>query len=487
MSIQSFYFGGDVSKGYCDFLVLDQNEDSVEENFQLDDTAQGHRVLSEVIKKFLGPNVIIYVGFEYTGGYESNWYHFILKLAEKLNTQNLLVTRLNPKAVHNHKKALLKQITTDKESALVIAHYLIAFKKKIVYQCRPPMGQQDLEDAQNQFKFIQTLKKQGTQFRNKLHSLLYKAHPQLLPHCRDGMSDWLLRLVVKYPSSNRLAEASVEEVSKIKYLRTHKVPGLIECAKNSVASSDSQLAHSTISDIAAYILSLGTMIDKHIRILSLTPTIQSFEQEIKRLMSFQGISYYSAYGLMLLIVAIQRFPTVDAFCAFYGVHPIKIESGDKIGQSRMSKNGPSQMRAILFMITQTAIQKDLRMKALYEKYTEAKNCKMSAIGIMMHKILRTIYGMLKHKTKYDPMVDEKNQRNSAKNKENKKPDTNRRFQKHDENAPISGRQAKKRGLLKEEKEDHPKGKITKIHYNTGSIKISQEVSNSFWTISSYST
>lgn len=38
----NYYLGIDVSKGYADFTILNQKKEVVEDNFQLDDTFEGH-------------------------------------------------------------------------------------------------------------------------------------------------------------------------------------------------------------------------------------------------------------------------------------------------------------------------------------------------------------------------------------------------------------------------------------------------------------
>ena len=40
--MKSFYLGIDVSKGYADFVIINQQKKTVVENFQLDDTFDGH-------------------------------------------------------------------------------------------------------------------------------------------------------------------------------------------------------------------------------------------------------------------------------------------------------------------------------------------------------------------------------------------------------------------------------------------------------------
>ncbi len=72
--VLSYYVAGDVSKGYCDFVILDQDKQIVEPNFQLDDTPGGHRQLLRVLMEVRKSNPLapIYVGMESTGGYENN-------------------------------------------------------------------------------------------------------------------------------------------------------------------------------------------------------------------------------------------------------------------------------------------------------------------------------------------------------------------------------------------------------------------------------
>jgi transposase len=473
MFMNDFYVGGDVSKGYCDYIILNSDEEIVEKNFQLDDTAVGHQALYQVFQNLWQrqPSAVIHVGFESTGGYENNWYHSILKFSEQWAEQwgegegRIQVTRLNPKAVSHHKKSELKRISTDKESAYTIAHYLIAHKKRISYHnhCQQGVLQQHLEEGQNLWKFIQTLNKQKVQCCNQLQSHLYKAHPQLIRYSQEGFSNWLLELVRQYPGAQVLSQASVAEVSKIRYVTPRKAVQLIKDAKTSVASSDSPIIHSTVSALANHIMSLEALIRGQIELLALSPAIQALEEEIKILISFPGINTYSAYGIILQIVSVERFLKAKSIGSFYGLHPVFVESGDKIGQSRMSKQGASEMRRLLYLVAQTAVRKDSRLQKLYENHTEKKGSKMAALGIMMHKILRMIYGMLKHKTEYDPKVDEENQKRTEKKEiasKSKQPAVvkKRRFQAHDESAPISRRQFKKRNQTKMETQEESEKK-----------------------------
>ena len=111
---------------------------------------------------------------------------------------------------------------------------------------------------------------------------------------------------------------------------------------------------------------------------------------------------------MLNIGAIERFPSAKKLASFFGLHPVYKESGDGIGGFRMSKQGRKEPREILFMVTLTAIGKNPLIRSIYQEHVAKGMHNMAAIGLCMHKILRIIYGMLKHNKAFDPEIDRKN-------------------------------------------------------------------------------
>ena len=128
--MSNYFLGGDVSKGYADFVLLDELKAVAEKHFTLDDTALGHQGLFHVLRTFCqkNPDAVIYAAVESTGGYENNWYHTLLKFQALLNIQTV---RLNPLGVVHNSKADMKRNNTDKISAQSIAEYLISHFDKI--------------------------------------------------------------------------------------------------------------------------------------------------------------------------------------------------------------------------------------------------------------------------------------------------------------------------------------------------------------------
>ena len=434
-TMKSFYMGIDVSKGYADFVIINQQKQPVVKGFQLDDTFDGHSHLHEIVSRFLidHPHAVICAAVESTGGYENNWYNTLIRLQASLNIKT---ARLNPLAVMHNSKADLKKNTTDKISAQNIAEYLIAHPEKVTYQ-----QQDQLASLRKQWGFVQMLTKQCTQLLNQLHSLLYTANPELLSYCRDGMPAWVLKLLLKYPTAAKLKKARDKTVAKIPYVSLTRAKQLIAGAKLSVASATDPVTAQLVTATAQQILQLKKTIAAQIDLMAAHCDVP----EVKLLKTFTGIGDISAIGLILEIQSVARFKNVKKLASFWGLHPVYKISGDGSGAFKMSKQGRVNPRKILYTVTLSAIEHNPVIKPIYQYHLQQGKHKMDAIGICMHKILRIIYGMLKNNTAFDPKVDAANRQRSlpdmtAYPKKNK----NRRFQSYDSKAPVSRRQRKKR-------------------------------------------
>ena len=229
--MQNYYLGVDVSKGYADFVILDNKKQPVEDNFQLDDTFEGHCSLYKICESFQKdhPESTIYAAVESTGGYENNWFNSLLKFQ---GTLNIRTARLNPLGVNANSKADLKRNVTDKISAKNIGEYMIAHPEKISYQQQDPLG-----SLRKQWSFIKMLLKQKTQLFNQLESNLYSANPEILVYCKNGVPHWVLNLLLKYPTASKLSKAKESSVALIPYVSPQRAKELIESAKKSCCLS----------------------------------------------------------------------------------------------------------------------------------------------------------------------------------------------------------------------------------------------------------
>lgn len=205
--MNNFYLGCDVSKGYADFIIINEDKQTVLNSFQLDDTYLGHKQICSILDKFSveHSSPVIYSAVESTGGYENNWFNTLWHLKSRIN---IYVARVNPLGTNHNSRASMSRIITDKNAARNIAEYLINQKKKVIFN-----KDDKFSSLRKQWTFVRMLTKQRTQLYNQLESILYIANPEMLTYCKHGYPNWLLRVILNYPTAKRLSKARVTALS----------------------------------------------------------------------------------------------------------------------------------------------------------------------------------------------------------------------------------------------------------------------------------
>ncbi len=437
-----YYLGLDVSKGYADFAILNERMQPLVQSFQLDDTPNGHSHLGEFIHELFekNPDLILYAGAESTGGYENNWLDCFKKLQR---CYQIKVARINPKGIHHHQKAKLNRTITDPISARLIAEYLFSYKDIIQFD-QPD----ETYTLRKQWTLIELLKKQKTQLLNQLNGLIYQANPEVMIYCRHGWPRWLLDLLHNYPTAKELSIADIDQLTKIPHVNASKAKKILLQARQSVASATDTVTQGMIKTIIEEVVHKEALIELHKEKMLSSCSLK----DVELLSSITGIGKYSAVGLIIEIGTWMRFPSAKKMASFFGVHPIFKQSGDKTWAVRMSKQGSAEIRSILFMSVLVAIRHNPVIHARYIESLAQNKCKMSAIGVCMHKLLRIVYGVLKSGVPFNPEIDQAN-RTKRPVRQNPKEKTTRRFQSMDENAPVSARQNKKRKELNQSHDD----------------------------------
>ena len=443
--MSDFFFGIDASKGYSNFVMLDSLKRCVEDDLQLDDTFEGHQKLYSILSEFCvrNPKANIFAAIESTGGYENNWFDALVRFQTHLPIRT---ARLNPCGVYNNSRAELNRNITDKISAENVAKYMIEHPEKVQYRQQDPLA-----PLRKQWGFVKMLKKQKTQMLNQLESNLYTANPEILAYCKDHTPAWVLSLLQRYPTASKLAKAKKSSVSLIPYVTPQKAKKLVETAKQSVASATDETTSQIIKATVQQIRQLSKTIDDQTKAMANKCSIP----EVELLKTFIGIGNDSAVGLILEIGSIERFKRAKHLASFFGLHPVYKKSGDGSWGFHMSKKGRIVPRQILYMVAMVAIQSNPLIREIYEKHTEKGMKKKAALGVCMHKIIRIIYGMLKHNKPFNPEIDRKNREKQNTQGEKKIcRDKSRRYQAYDAKAPISRRQAKKREERKQSQSDN---------------------------------
>lgn len=442
------YLGIDVSKGYSDFILLDCQCNVLESFFQLNDTSTGRNELKSLIGKWKSQGLEeLYCGVESTGGYENNWHSFLKGLQ---TAGDVFVSRLNAKAVKSVSEALLRRTITDEVSALNIASYLVKFPERVDYGLKATGADGPFKEGRQFQTSVRMWIKQKVQLSNQLEKLLYQHLPELLVYCRHGIPTWLLQLLVKHPSAAEIKKAGENKILKIKGITKEKAGSILKKIADSNQTTGKTIAH-LISVTATEVLHQQDLAASGKAYLN---EIYKDNPSVKLLCEIKGIGLDSAVSLVLEIEDVNRFETAKKIVSYFGLNPTFKQSGDGMWGNHMSKKGRGEIRAVLYMVALSAVRYNPLFKALYARFRSKGMSHKEASGVIMHKLLRVIYGMLKSGQPFDPAIEEKHREEATKKQEKKETDVKEiqksitqqkeRFLVIEQTAPISGRNLKAR-------------------------------------------
>lgn len=126
----------------------------------------------------------------------------------------------------------------------------------------------------------------------------------------------------------------------------------------------------------------------------------NFRQDFDLLTSIPAVGPQVG-GNMLAVMHSHSFESAEQVAAYLGLVPIERQSGSSVlGKTRLSKTGPANIRAVLYMAAVVATRYNPHIKALYERLLARGKTKKSAIGAAMRKLVHLCFGVIKNRTPY---------------------------------------------------------------------------------------
>ncbi|MDO8688454.1 MAG: IS110 family transposase [Dehalococcoidia bacterium] len=139
--------------------------------------------------------------------------------------------------------------------------------------------------------------------------------------------------------------------------------------------------------------------DQALQLIQGHPQLQ---EKFTRLTSVTGIATTSALNLLAELLVLPDDLQPEQWVAQAGLDPRPRESGTSVHKPRfISKAGNKYLRAALYMPALVALQHQPNVKAFYQKLVRAGKKKMQALVAVMRKLLRCLWGMLKHQQDFD--------------------------------------------------------------------------------------
>lgn len=436
----------DISKGYADFIAIDGDKKTLVDLFQLDDNKGGHTKLREqlvLFKKTHKPNRILLV-VESTGGYEDNWLRMVKQPALTGFVEGY---RLNAKITHHEYRVQKRNSISDAVSCLTIAHHVAKNLEDFVPN--EVVVNPAYAPARSLIRHITSLDQDCTGHKNSLQKLLYQYLPSLVPFVPKNWSKYFLQMLITYGGKRSIQLAAAHGLKQVKRVPKGKAGEIHRALRDGIDMKETpEMIVLAIRSKARQILVLQEEIaELEERLCQMAPVS---DEQVDLLCSISGTGRVTATTLLCFIEDVDRFETAKAMAAFFGVQPRIKTSGDGSVRIGMSKQGSGIVRRTTYLLAFRTLGQEPYLKSIYAKFRQQGMTHDAALGVLMHKLLRMMYGMLKSGKPFDPGVDLLNQVDPRSGEETIQPkletkeDPKRRFQSMSQTAPLSNRQRRKR-------------------------------------------
>ncbi|EBA7283954.1 IS110 family transposase, partial [Salmonella enterica] len=148
---------------------------------------------------------------------------------------------------------------------------------------------------------------------------------------------------------------------------------LEKCRATDTPAAVAESIENVLRNLSAELQRLETLIQGH---LDQHPELK---KDFDLLTSIKSVGFQLGLN-MLVILRSHRFGTAEQAAAFLGVVPVEKSSGTSVrGLSRLSKIGPPEIRAKLYLASLCGMRFNPAMKVMYERLCQRGKAKMCAI------------------------------------------------------------------------------------------------------------
>lgn len=133
-------------------------------------------------------------------------------------------------------------------------------------------------------------------------------------------------------------------------------------------------------------------------------TMGQRREDVRRLMTLPGVSFYSALVIVGEVGDFRRFPSRKHLASWAGLVPSVHQSGEVSRTGHITKRGSSLLRWILVVCAQAAVKVPGPLRRMYQKLKSRKGSGKAIVAVA-HKMLRTMYGMMVQGRDYDHALE----------------------------------------------------------------------------------
>lgn len=379
---------------------LDQEKRTAAKAFHFTETAEGYQRLGHALDKLRGrrPCVHLHVRIDAAGQYAENLLQWLHR-----RCPDATISVGQPARNKAYRKVHFDKRKADPAESLACARFAVVERPPAT-----PLNPSCFQQLRDAVALVEASATQQTRLVNQLHSLLARVFPELALHVSSLSAAWVLTLLDKYPTPEKLAAARLESLVKIPHLDQETAQKLQRQAAGSLGSSRGELA--------------GQLVRRKVKALRQEQAefaqLQSLVQEAldalpegphRRLSTIPGFGWQTAAALVAKIVSIDRFETADALVGYFGVFPeeVDVSGTDQQGRprkgktARMSRKGNDLVRRLLYTAAQCAARHNPPVRALFHRLVGEGKQYNVCIGHCMAKLLRQAFAVWKKDCDFD--------------------------------------------------------------------------------------
>lgn len=158
------------------------------------------------------------------------------------------------------------------------------------------------------------------------------------------------------------------------------------------------------SSLTIVIATLNDQIDQiSQQITALIKQSPKLKEDSELLCSIKGIGATTAEHILAELYDLATYESARSAAADAGLTPAHHESGSSVKRRpKLSKVGKASVRGALFFPTLSAMRSNPIIHAFTQRLEKRGKLPMVIIGASMRKLLHIAYGVLKHRTPFDP-------------------------------------------------------------------------------------
>jgi len=384
-----YYCGIDVAKRKHSAMVLNEQAETVQQNFTFRNDRAGFEKLLSKLAPFSGQAV---VALEATG-------HYWLSLYEYLSKADYPVVVLNPLQVHAYQRSGVRKRKNDRIDAFWIADYARISNRSATVQSAPQLMQ--LREL-TRFRF--RLRENTGDIKRKLLAILDRVFPEYESLFSNVFLATSKQLLAQAVTAQEFADFDLGELTEL-LARASRGRFGAEKAQEIVQKAQSSIGLSLFADSAR--VQIQCLLAQ---LALLEEQCQQIDLEIEKIMtsidqyitSIPGVGAVTGAALLAEIGDIQRFEAPEKLVAYAGIDATVYQSGDfEASEAHMSKRGSPFLRVAIWQAASMAAMYDPQLKQYYERKKAEGKHHGTVIGAVARKLLIRIFIILKENRPYE--------------------------------------------------------------------------------------